>query len=76
MSDSQQLQGILEVTGAGTAGGTLHVEGTWEAPGPVGYFKVSGTLGGKKGSGACAGGRGAKCEAAVIELAARMMLKD
>lgn len=35
----------LSVSGAGTAGGTLHVEGTWEAPGPVGNFKVSGTLG-------------------------------
>lgn len=37
----------LMVSGTGTAGGTLHVEGTWEAPGPVGNFKVSGTLGGK-----------------------------
>jgi pimeloyl-ACP methyl ester carboxylesterase len=26
--------------------GSLHVEGTWEAPGPVGNFRVSGTLGG------------------------------
>ena len=37
----------LTVSGRGTAGGTLHVEGTWQAPGPVGNFKVSGTLGGK-----------------------------
>jgi pimeloyl-ACP methyl ester carboxylesterase len=36
----------LTVIGTGTAGGNLHVEGTWEAPGPVGKFKVSGTLGG------------------------------
>src|SRR3974390_3042526 len=35
----------LTVSGAGTAGGTLHVEGTWEAPGPVGMFTISGTLG-------------------------------
>jgi len=38
----------LTVGGSGTAGGTLHVEGTWQAPGPVGNFKVSGTLGGKQ----------------------------
>jgi pimeloyl-ACP methyl ester carboxylesterase len=38
----------LFVNGSGTAGGTLHVEGTWQAPGPVGNFKVSGTLGGKQ----------------------------
>jgi pimeloyl-ACP methyl ester carboxylesterase len=37
----------LTVSGAGTAGGTLHVEGTFEAPGPVGFFKISGTLGGR-----------------------------
>jgi hypothetical protein len=36
----------LMVSGTGTAGGNLHVEGTWEAPGPVGNFRVSGTLGG------------------------------
>lgn len=35
----------LSVSGAGTAGGTLHVEGSFEAPGPVGSFKVSGMLG-------------------------------
>jgi hypothetical protein len=38
----------LTVSGSGTAGGTLHVEGTWQAPGPAGNFKVSGTLGGKQ----------------------------
>ena len=38
----------LSVSGPGTAGGTLHVEGTWQAPGPVGNFKVTGTLGGKQ----------------------------
>lgn len=38
----------LTVSGSGTAGGTLHVEGTWQAPGPVGNFKVSGTLGGNQ----------------------------
>jgi hypothetical protein len=38
----------LTVTGSGTAGGTLHVEGMWQAPGPVGEFKISGTLGGRK----------------------------
>ena len=36
----------LMVSGAGTGGGSLHVQGTWEAPGPVGYFEVTGTLGG------------------------------
>jgi pimeloyl-ACP methyl ester carboxylesterase len=38
----------LTVNGAGTAGGSLHVEGTWQAPGPVGNFKVRGKLGGKQ----------------------------
>ena len=38
----------LTVSGPGTAGGSLHVEGTWHAPGPVGNFKVSGTLGGRR----------------------------
>ena len=35
----------LTVSGSGTTGGTLHVEGTWQAPGPVGDFKINGTLG-------------------------------
>jgi hypothetical protein len=38
----------LIVSGSGTAGGTLHVEGTWQVPGPVGNFKISGKLGGKR----------------------------
>jgi pimeloyl-ACP methyl ester carboxylesterase len=38
----------LTVSGAGTEGGVLHVEGTWQAPGPVGSFKISGTLGGRQ----------------------------
>jgi pimeloyl-ACP methyl ester carboxylesterase len=36
----------LSVSGTGTSVGNLHVTGTWEAPGPVGNFRVSGTLGG------------------------------
>jgi hypothetical protein len=42
------LTADLTVSGSGTAGGTLHVEGTWQAPGPVGNFTVSGTLGGEQ----------------------------
>jgi len=42
------LTADLTVNGSGTAGGSLHVEGTWQAPGPVGNFTVSGTLGGKE----------------------------
>ena len=38
----------LTVSGSGTSGGTLHIEGTWQAPGTVGNFKVSGVLGGKQ----------------------------
>ncbi len=38
----------LSVSGSGTAGGRLHVDGSWVVPGPVGKFKVSGTLGGKE----------------------------
>jgi hypothetical protein len=37
----------LTVSGSGTAGGTLHVEGSFEAPGPVDSFKVSGMFGGR-----------------------------
>jgi pimeloyl-ACP methyl ester carboxylesterase len=37
----------LTVSGPGTSGGTLHVTGFWEGFGPVGYFQVNGTLGGK-----------------------------
>jgi len=38
----------VTVTGPGTAGGTLHVEGAFELPGPVGTFKISGNLWGHK----------------------------
>jgi pimeloyl-ACP methyl ester carboxylesterase len=38
----------MEVSGPGTKGGRLHVEGNWEAPGPVGDFEISGTLGGRQ----------------------------
>jgi hypothetical protein len=37
----------LTVSGPGTAGGNLHVQGTWQAPGPVGRFRISGKLGGQ-----------------------------
>jgi len=37
----------LTVTGTGTAGGMLHIEGSFEAPGPVGFFKISGSIGGR-----------------------------
>jgi pimeloyl-ACP methyl ester carboxylesterase len=37
----------LVVTGTGTSGGSLHVEGKLDAAGPVGKFKVSGVLGGR-----------------------------
>lgn len=36
----------LTVSGPGTAGGTLNVTGTWQAPGPIGNFSVTGKLGG------------------------------
>jgi hypothetical protein len=42
------LTADLTVSGPGTAGGTLHLEGTWQAPAPVGSFKVSGMLGGRE----------------------------
>jgi pimeloyl-ACP methyl ester carboxylesterase len=38
----------LVVSGSGTAGGAIHVQGTWQAPGPVGRFSVTGTLGGRR----------------------------
>lgn len=37
----------LVVNGSGTSGGSLHVTGSFEAPSRVGFFKVSGTLGGQ-----------------------------
>jgi hypothetical protein len=42
------LAADLTVSGSGTGGGTLYVDGTWQEAGPVGNFKVSGTLGGKQ----------------------------
>ncbi|GAC1403235.1 MAG: hypothetical protein NVSMB64_04580 [Candidatus Velthaea sp.] len=36
----------LSLHGSGTAGGTIHAVGTWQAQGPVGFFKILGTLGG------------------------------
>src|SRR6516225_8096081 len=38
----------LTVSGSGTAEGKLHIVGAFEAPGPVGSFKISGQLGGRK----------------------------
>jgi pimeloyl-ACP methyl ester carboxylesterase len=38
----------LAVTGSGTAGGALHIDGAFEAPGPVGSFRISGMLGGRR----------------------------
>jgi hypothetical protein len=38
----------LTVSGSGTAGGTLHVDGTWLAPGAVGNFKITGMLGSQR----------------------------
>jgi pimeloyl-ACP methyl ester carboxylesterase len=43
----KSLSADLTISGTGTQGGSLHVEGTWEAPGQVGDFKVSGILGGE-----------------------------
>jgi pimeloyl-ACP methyl ester carboxylesterase len=40
------LTADLVVRGSGTGGGTLHVQGTWQSPGPVGKFTVSGSLSG------------------------------
>lgn len=37
----------LVLSGPGTAGGTIHVTGTWLAPGAVGNFKVTGQIGGR-----------------------------
>jgi hypothetical protein len=37
----------VTVTGSGTTGGSLHVEGTFELAGPVGNLKIFGMLGGR-----------------------------
>lgn len=42
------LTADLMVAGLGSADGDLHVEGTWEAPGSVDKFRISGNLGGKR----------------------------
>jgi pimeloyl-ACP methyl ester carboxylesterase len=38
----------LTISGPGTKGGTLHVEGNFLAAGPVGKFRVTGVLGGRQ----------------------------
>ena len=48
LESDNSLVADLVITGPGTAGGTIHVAGFWEAPAPVGNFKVTGKLGGKK----------------------------
>ena len=40
--------GDLTVSGPGTAGGTLYINGFFDIPGPVGNFSLTGTLGGKQ----------------------------
>ena len=42
------VAGDLTVSGPGTAGGSLHITGFWENPGPVTEFSVTGKLGGKQ----------------------------
>ena len=44
----QSFDAQLIVSGAGTAGGTLRVTGTWEAAGAAGVFRVGGMLGGTR----------------------------
>jgi pimeloyl-ACP methyl ester carboxylesterase len=48
LESDNSLVADLVVAGSGTAGGTIHVTGFWEAPGPVRNFKITGTIGGKK----------------------------
>jgi pimeloyl-ACP methyl ester carboxylesterase len=40
--------GVLMISGPGTAGGTLHINGFFDIPGPVGNFSLTGMLGGKQ----------------------------
>ena len=47
LRSDNSLTADLVVAGPGTAGGTIHVTGFWQAPGPVGNFKITGKLGGK-----------------------------
>jgi hypothetical protein len=44
----RSLVADLTVSGPGTAGGALHIEASFAAPGPVGVFRVSGILGGRE----------------------------
>ena len=44
----RSMVAVLTVSGSGTAGGTLHIEGAFEASGPVGNFKISGMLGARQ----------------------------
>jgi pimeloyl-ACP methyl ester carboxylesterase len=46
--NDMSLVADLAVTGSGTAGGALHIDGAFEAAGPVGNFKISGVLGGRR----------------------------
>jgi len=48
LGSDMSLTADVSVRGAGTAGGALHVSGTFQAPGPVGNYRVSGQLGGKR----------------------------
>ena len=47
-NSDMSLTADVSVKGAGTAEGFLHVSGTFQAPGPVGNYRVSGQLGGKR----------------------------
>ena len=40
--------GVLMISGPGTAGGTLHINGFFDIPGPVGNLSLTGMLGGKQ----------------------------
>ena len=42
------LTADVSVRGGGTAGGALHVSGAFQAPGPVGNYRISVQLGGKR----------------------------
>jgi pimeloyl-ACP methyl ester carboxylesterase len=42
----RKLIADLTLSGSGTATGSIHIMGTWQAPGPVRNFTVSGNIGG------------------------------
>ena len=48
LADDRPLTADLIVSGPGTAGGTLHIAGSWQSNDPKDNFRVTGTLGGKK----------------------------